>query len=85
MTLFGSVYNRFLGKITDDMYMELTPSDTIKDLQNLLIEAIPGFEFPRKDLYDYKIKVVEIGEDELVPDDFILGTVWGEIPDINSL
>jgi hypothetical protein len=85
MTLFGSVYNRFLGKITDDMYMELTPSDTIKDLQNLLIEAIPGFEFPRKDLYDYKIEVVEIDGDELVPDDFILGTVWGEIPDINSL
>ena len=53
-TLFASVYNRFLGKITDDMYMELTPKDTIKDLQNLLIDAIPGFEFPRKSL-DYEI------------------------------
>ena len=53
-TLFASVYNRFLGKITDDMYMELTPRDTIKDLQNLLIDAIPGFEFPRKSL-DYEI------------------------------
>ena len=53
-TLFASVYNRFLGKITDDMYMELTPQDTIKDLQNLLIDAIPGFEFPRKQL-DYNI------------------------------
>jgi hypothetical protein len=49
-TLFASVYNRFLGKITDDMYMELTPLDTIKDLQNLLIDAVPGFEFPRKSL-----------------------------------
>ena len=49
-TLFASVYNRFLGKITDDMYMELTPQDTINDLQNLLIDAIPGFEFPRKSL-----------------------------------
>ena len=49
-TLFASVYNRFLGKITDDMYMELTPRDTIKDLQNLLVDAIPGFEFPRKNL-----------------------------------
>lgn len=49
-TLFASVYNRFLGKITDDMYMELTPKDTIRDLQNLLIDAIPGFEFPRKSL-----------------------------------
>ena len=53
-TLFASVYNRFLGKITDDMYMELTPRDTIKDLQNLLIDAIPGFEFPRKSL-EYNI------------------------------
>ena len=49
-TLFASVYNRFLGKITDDMYMELTPQETIRDLQNLLIDAIPGFEFPRKTL-----------------------------------
>ena len=49
-TLFTSVYNRFLGKITDDMYMELEPEDTIKDLRNLLIDAIPGFEFPRKSL-----------------------------------
>ena len=49
-TLFASVYNRFLGKITDDMYMELTPEDTIRDLQNLLVDAIPGFEFPRKAL-----------------------------------
>ena len=49
-TLFTSVYDRFLGKITDDMYMELTPLDTLKDLQNLLVNAIPGFEFPRKNL-----------------------------------
>ena len=57
-TKFASVYNRFLGKITDDMYMELTPEDTIKDLQNLLIDALPGFEFPRKKL-DYEIQVLE--------------------------
>jgi hypothetical protein len=31
-TRFSEVYNRFLGKITDDMYMELTPLDTIRDL-----------------------------------------------------
>lgn len=59
-TLFSSVYNRFLNKITDDMYMELTPQDTIRDLQNLLIEAIPGFEFPRKQLDDYSILVRKI-------------------------
>ena len=53
----------------------------MRDLQNLLINAIPGFEFPRKNLYDYVIEVRTIKEDELVPDDFILGTVWGDILD----
>ena len=83
-TLFATVYNRFLGKITEDMYLELTPEDTIKDLQNLIVDAIPGFEFPRQNLYDYQIKIEEIGEDELLPDDFVLGTVWGELPEDNS-
>ena len=54
-TPFTQVYNRFLGKITDDMYMELTPEDTVRDLRNLLIDAIPGFEFPRVNLFDYTI------------------------------
>ena len=80
-TQFSAVYNRFLGQITDDLYLELTPEDTLKDLQNLLINAIPGFEFPRKDLYDYTIEVREMGEDELTPDDFVLGTVWGDLGD----
>ena len=78
-TQFSAVYNRFLGQITDDLYLELTPEDTIRDLQNLLINAIPGFEFPRKNLYDYTIEVKEIGEDELDADDFILGTVWEDL------
>ena len=80
-TQFSAVYNRFLGQITDDLYLELTPEDTLRDLQNLLINAIPGFEFPRKNLYDYTIEVREMGENELTPDDFVLGTVWGNIED----
>ena len=75
-TKFATVYNRFLGKITDDMYLELTPEDTIKDLQNLLIDAIPGFEFPRVNLYDYNTSVIKIAEDEIVEEDFVLGVVW---------
>ena len=82
-TLFATVYNRFLGKVTDDMYIELTPADTLKDLQNLLIDAIPGFEFPRKDLYGYKIEVIQIPETEVTPDDFIIGVVWSDIIDEN--
>lgn len=80
-TPFTKVYNRFLGKITDDMYIELTPEDTVKDLQNLIIDAIPGFEFPRKNLMDYEIKTAVKREDELVPDDFVIGVVWGTIPE----
>lgn len=80
-TPFTKVYNRFLGKITDDMYIELTPEDTIKDLRNLIIDAIPGFEFPRKNLMDYEIKTAVKREDELLPDDFVIGVVWGTIPE----
>ena len=81
-TQFSAVYNRFLGQITDDLYLELTPEDTLKDLQNLLINAIPGFEFPRKNLYDYTIEVRVLAEDQLTPDDFVLGTVWGNLDEI---
>lgn len=55
-TLFEEVYDRFFGKITDDMYMEWTKEDTEKDLKNILIDAIPGFEFPRFPLYDYDLE-----------------------------
>lgn len=55
-TKFTSVYERFLGKITDDMYMELTPQDTLRDLRLILLDAIPGFEFPRKPL-DFTIEI----------------------------
>lgn len=81
-TQFSAVYNRFLGQITDDLYLELTPEDTLKDLQNLLINAIPGFEFPRKNLYDYTIEVRTLTEDQLIPDDFVLGTVWDDLGEI---
>ena len=81
-TQFSAVYNRFLGQITDDLYLELTPEDTLRDLQNLLINAIPGFEFPRKNLYDYTIEVRTLAEDQLTSDDFVLGTVWGELDEI---
>ena len=84
-TQFSAVYNRFLGQITDDLYLELTPEDTLKDLQNLLINAIPGFEFPRKNLYDYTIEIREMEEDDLTPDDFVLGTIWESLDEINPL
>ena len=84
-TKFATIYNRFLGKITDDMYLELTPEDTTRDLQNLLIDAIPGFEFPRVNLCDYEIKIAQIYENEVVEDDFVLGVVWNEAEDLEEI
>ena len=63
-TQFSRVYNRFLGKITDDMYIELTPEDTLKDLQNLIIAALPEFEFPRHNIMDYTLTTEVIPENE---------------------
>ena len=83
-TLFASVYNRFLGKITEDMYMELTPQDTVRDLQNLLISAIPGFEFPRKVL-DYTILTRPLTEDSVNIYGFVVENLDGEkIEDASS-
>lgn len=55
-TDFSTIYDRFLGKITDDMYMEISQEETLRDLQFLLLDALPGFEFPRFPIYDYVVK-----------------------------
>ena len=62
------------------MYMELTPEDTVKDLQKMLIDSIPSFEFPRKNLYDYKIETKIIPENEVSENDFVIGIVWEDLP-----
>jgi hypothetical protein len=59
--------------------MELTPQDTLRDLQHLLIDAIPGFEFPRKNLQDYEIKTAIIREDMVTDDDFVIGVIWNDL------
>ena len=55
-TPFSIVYDSFLSKITDEMYMELTELDTFRMLQELLMTAIHKFEFPRKNLNSYEIE-----------------------------
>ena len=62
ITPFSVVYDLFLSKITDDMYMELTELDTYRLLEELLLSAIPKFEFPRQ-LLDYEL---EEFEDEVI-------------------
>ena len=53
-TSFVTIYDSFLARVTSDMYMELTELDTIEMLQDLLINAIPRFEFPKFDIFDYE-------------------------------
>lgn len=84
-TKFSAVYNRFLELITDDMYIELTPEDTARDLQNLLVNAIPGFEFPRVCLDDYTIDTEVISEKDVQQGDFIIAVLWGELPEDDSM
>ena len=53
-TPFSAIYTSFFSKITDDMYMELDRKQTEGMLQELLIGAIPWFEFPKVNIFDYK-------------------------------
>lgn len=59
ITPFSKVYDSFLSKITDDMYMELTELDTFRMLEELLVAAIYKFEFPRVDLTDHDLEEFE--------------------------
>ena len=51
-TTFEEVYDSFLSGITDDMFMELTREDTEEMLEEILMAALPHFEFPRQDIFD---------------------------------
>lgn len=68
-TPFSAVYDCFLSKVTDDMYMELTKDETTGLLQDFLLNAIPYFEFPRKNIADYSIDNeefnVELDQEEI--------------------
>ena len=54
-TSFITIYDSFLARVTSDMYLEFTEMETYEMLQDLLINAIPRFEFPRINLFDYDI------------------------------
>jgi hypothetical protein len=46
----------------------------------MIIDAIPNFEFPRHNLYDYIIETEVKDEDKVLTTDFILGMLWDEMP-----
>lgn len=57
-TPFFIIYNRFLSKITDDLYLEWTLDDTYKNLEAILLDSIPQFEWPKFPLYNFNTQVV---------------------------
>lgn len=58
-TTFDVIYNSFTSKITDDMYMELTETETNSMQKELLMNALHWFEFPRVDIYDFNEELEE--------------------------
>ena len=58
-TPFSIIYDSFLSRVTSDMYMEITEIDTLSMLQDLLVNAIPRFEFPRFNIFDYELGIFD--------------------------
>ena len=69
VTEFIKVYNYFYSKVTDDMYMELDADQTENLLEELLLNALPWFEFPRVAIFDYDLENkrfnVELSNEEM--------------------
>lgn len=74
MTDFSVVYENFLSKITDDMYMELTVEETEEMLVSLLLDALPHFEFPRQNIFDYDTDNMTFSADLTNEEINIIGT-----------
>lgn len=64
-TNFSVVYDSFLSKITDDMYLQLTEEETQSLLKELLLSAIVKFEFPKKDLSYQYVEQEDLEEKQL--------------------
>lgn len=78
-TPFSIIYDSFLSRCTSDMYMEVTELDTLEMLQDLLINAIPRFEFPRFDIFDYEAgALISVGTYTGIESDYIEvpATAW---------
>lgn len=51
VTTFKEMFDFFEAGITDDMFLELTPEDTREIEEEILLAALPHFEFPKKDIF----------------------------------
>lgn len=62
-TPFCVIYDKFLSSITEDLYLEYTYEDTCRDAEEILLKAIPQFEFPRFPIYNYNLEEEVITQD----------------------
>ena len=63
-TSFDEMEDFFLAGITDDMYLELTEEDTKQILDEILLAALPSFEFPKnKNLLEVDLDSREFDDD----------------------
>ena len=59
MTKLQEIYDKFMSKTTDDMYLELNREETYNMQFPLFESALHWFEFPRVDIYDYDVDIAE--------------------------
>ena len=52
-TSYADVYNSFLDRVTDDMFISWTKEETYEDIDSLLSIAITRFRMPRENLRQY--------------------------------
>ena len=68
-TEFTTIYKVFYSKITDDMYMELDRAQTEAMTEELFQNALPWFEFPRVNIYDFNLETkkynIELSYEEI--------------------
>ena len=58
-TPFYVVYCSFMSKITDDLYAEgWTEQDTFKYMEEILIESLPRFKFPKFKIFDLDRSII---------------------------
>lgn len=74
MTLLKDIFDKFLSKITDDMYLELTPEQTWGMRFELFENALPWFEFPRFNVTDYDLATETYAADLTVEEINIIAT-----------
>lgn len=72
-TSFDEMEDFFLAGITDDMYLELTEEDTEEILDEILLAALPSFEFPKnKNLLEVDLDSREFDDDLTIEEMMII-------------